>query len=136
MNVKVFNVTSRTNETRYIKWHETSKCKCRVDASVCNNEQRQNIDKCICECKERIEKRICDKGFNCNLSNRECECGNSRDVGEYLDYKHCKCRKRLAHKLIKECSENIDEKELHQNKMIYDPTLNDSEINVVAAQCT
>ena len=97
MNVKVFNVTSRTNETRYIKLHETSKCKCRVDASVCNNKQRHNIDKCICECKELIDKRICDKGFNCNLSNCECECDNSCDVGEYLDYKHCKCRKMLVH---------------------------------------
>ena len=39
-NVKVFNLMSRTNETRHIKWHETCKCKCRLDASVCNNEQR------------------------------------------------------------------------------------------------
>ena len=46
MNVKVFNLMSRTNETRYIKWHETCKYKCRLDASVCNNEQRWNNDKC------------------------------------------------------------------------------------------
>ena len=32
LNVKVFNLTSRTNETRHIKWHETCKCKCRLDA--------------------------------------------------------------------------------------------------------
>ena len=25
---------SRTNETRHIKWHESSKCECRLDASV------------------------------------------------------------------------------------------------------
>ena len=25
---------SRTNETRHIKWHETSKCECRLDAIV------------------------------------------------------------------------------------------------------
>ena len=37
---------ARTNETRYIKWHETCKCKCRLDASVCNNKQRWNNDKC------------------------------------------------------------------------------------------
>ena len=36
LNVKVFNLMSRTNETRHIKWHEKSKCKCRLDASVCN----------------------------------------------------------------------------------------------------
>ena len=38
LNVKVFNLMSRTNETRHIKWHETCKCKCRLDASVCNNK--------------------------------------------------------------------------------------------------
>ena len=28
INVKVFNLMSRTNETRHIKWHETCKSKC------------------------------------------------------------------------------------------------------------
>ena len=40
LNVKVFNLISRTNETRHIKWHEMYKYKCRLDASVCNNKQR------------------------------------------------------------------------------------------------
>ena len=44
IDVKVFHLISRTNETRYMKWHETSKCKCRLDASVCNNKQRRNAD--------------------------------------------------------------------------------------------
>ena len=35
LNDKLFNL-SRTNEKRHIKWHETCKCKCRLDASVCN----------------------------------------------------------------------------------------------------
>ena len=63
LNVKVFNLISRTNETRHIKWHETCKCKCRLDASVCNNKQRWNDDKCRCECKELIDKGICEKEF-------------------------------------------------------------------------
>ena len=54
---------SRTNETRHIKWHETCKCKCRLDASVCNNKQRWNDDKCRCKCKELIDKGVCDKGY-------------------------------------------------------------------------
>ena len=37
-NVKVFNLTSRTNEIRHIKWHKTCKCKCKLDASVCNKK--------------------------------------------------------------------------------------------------
>ena len=63
LNVKVFNLMSRTNETRHIKWHETCKCKCRLDASVCNNKQRWNDDKCQCECKEMTDKGVCDRGY-------------------------------------------------------------------------
>ena len=85
LSVKVFSLMSRTNETRQIKWHETCKCKCRLDASVCNNKQRSNYDKCRCECKELIDKGVCDK---------------SCDVAEYLDYENCKCRKRLIDKLV------------------------------------
>ena len=77
---------SRTNETRYIEWHETCKCKGRLDAKVCNNKQMWNNDKCRCECKELIDKGIYDKGFIWNPINCECECDKSSDIGEYLDY--------------------------------------------------
>ena len=112
---------SRTNETRHIEWHETCKCKCRLDASVCNNKQRWNEDKCRCECKELIEKGVCDKGFIWNPSNCECECDRSCDIGEYLDYSNCKCRKKVVDKLVEECTKNIDEVEVaseneHKNK--------------------
>ena len=40
INLKVFNLISRTNKTRHIKWHEANKCNCRLDTSVCNNKQR------------------------------------------------------------------------------------------------
>ena len=63
INVKAFNLMSRTNETRHIKWHETCKCKCRLDASVRNNKQRWSNEKCKCECKELIDKGSCDEGF-------------------------------------------------------------------------
>ena len=86
INLKVFNLMSRTNETRYIKLHKTCKCKCRLDASVCNNKQRCNKDKCRCECKVLIDKRICDVGFIWNPSNCECECDKSSDVRKYLGY--------------------------------------------------
>ena len=58
---------------------------------------------------------ICDKGFIWNPSNSQCECDKSCDIGEYLDYKTCKCRKKLVDKLVDECRESIDEKELNQN---------------------
>ena len=44
LNIKAFNLMSRTNETRHIKQHETCKCKYTLDASVCNNNQRENED--------------------------------------------------------------------------------------------
>ena len=42
LNVKVFNLMSRTNETRFIEWDETCKCGCKFGANVCNNKQRWN----------------------------------------------------------------------------------------------
>ena len=100
INVKVFNLMSRTNETRYIKWLETCTCKCRLDPAHWNNKQRWNNDKCRCECKELIGKEICDKGFIWNASDCECECDKSCDVGEYWDYENSKYRKGLIDKLI------------------------------------
>ena len=63
----------RSNEARYIGWHETCRCECRLNVSVCNNIQRRSNDKCKCECKKFIEKGIYNKGFIWNLSNSECE---------------------------------------------------------------
>ena len=45
LNVKVFNLMSRTNETIFIKWYETCKC------IICNSKQRWNENKCMCVCK-------------------------------------------------------------------------------------
>ena len=108
-NVKAFNLMLRTNETSHIKWHETCKCKCRLDASLCNNKQHWNDDISRCECKELIDKGVCDKGFIWNPRNCECECDKLCDVGEYVDYENCKCREKLVDKLIEKCIENIEE---------------------------
>ena len=112
LNVKVFNLMSRTNETRSIKWHETCKCICRLNGIICNNKQRWNKDKCRCERKELIDKKVCDKGFIWNPSNCECECDKSCNISQYLDYSDCKCKKKLVDLLIEECTENIDETKL------------------------
>ena len=103
---------SRTNETRHIKWHEACKCECTIDSIVCNNKQRWNNDKCRCKCKELIDKGVCDKGYGWNPSDCECECDKSCDFGEYLDYEHCKCKKRLIEKLLDEYTETIDEEKI------------------------
>ena len=96
------------------EWHETRESKYRLEASVCNIKQHWNNDKSRCECKEFIDSGIWDKGFIWNPINCECECDKSCNIGEYLDYENCKCRKRLIDKLVEECSKNID-----GNKMIH-----------------
>ena len=53
-----------------------------LDAIICNNKQRWNKNKCICECKELIDKGICDKVFIWNPSNCECEFDKNCDIGE------------------------------------------------------
>ena len=112
LNVKVFNLMSRSNETRHIEWHETCKCEGKFGANICNDKQRWNKDKCRCECKELINKEVCDKGFIWNPCNCECECHKACDVGEYLDYENCKCRKKLVDKLVDECTETFKEVKL------------------------
>ena len=39
LNVKVFNLMSRSNESRSIKSHETCKCICSLTKIICNNKQ-------------------------------------------------------------------------------------------------
>ena len=82
LNVKVFDLMSRTNEARHIEWHETCKCKCRLeDTIVCNNKERSNKNKCRCEYKKIIDKGVCNKGFIWNPSNCEYECDKSCNIG-------------------------------------------------------
>ena len=39
INIKALNLMSRANETRHISWHESCKCRFKLDASVCNNKE-------------------------------------------------------------------------------------------------
>ena len=112
LNIKVFNLMSRTNETRLIEWHETCKCECRLVAIVCNNKQRQSKNECRRECKELIDKVVCDRKFIWKPSNCECECDKRCDINECLDYENCKCRKILVDKLVDDCTETIEEVKL------------------------
>ena len=43
LNFKVFNLISRTNETRHTEWHES--CKCILDPIICNSiGMKINVD--------------------------------------------------------------------------------------------
>ena len=66
-----------------------------------------------------IDKEVCDKGYIWNPSN--CECDISCDHGEYLDYKNCKCTKKIVDKIDEECTETVEKlkiasKNEHKNK--------------------
>ena len=45
MNIKVFNLLARINETRKIVWHETCKCVCRLTSAISNDRQEWNENK-------------------------------------------------------------------------------------------
>ena len=59
----------RLNETRNVLWHESCKCVCRLNSSVCNNIQIWNSDVCRCDCNEDFTGIInCTKGHTWNPS--------------------------------------------------------------------
>ena len=68
INVKVFNLMSRSNQTKHIEWQKTCKCKRRSKSSV--------EDKCRCECRELVNKKRCYKGYIWNPSK------NSKNIEE------------------------------------------------------
>ena len=56
-----------------------------------------------------------------------CECDKSCDIGEYLGYKNCKCRKKIIDKLNEECSENINGNEMLYNETLHIISSNDND---------
>ena len=110
VNMKVYNFLMRLNETRNVLWHESCKCVCRLNSSVCNSKQIWNSDTCRCDCNEDFAGIIsCDKGYTWNPSTCECQCDKWCKSGQYLDHKNCVCKNKLVGRLIKECTSIINE---------------------------
>ena len=109
MNIKVFNLLARINETREIFLHETCKYVCRLTSAICNDRQEWNENKCRCECKEDlVSKLVCDKGYMWNPNTCSCECDRYCETGQYLDDKYCACRKKIIDDLIEQCISILD----------------------------
>ena len=53
-----------------------------------------------------------DKGFIWNPSNCQCEYKKTCDIGKYLEYENCKCRKKLVDQIIDDYTETIEEVKL------------------------
>ena len=110
VNMKVYNFLMRSNETRNVLWHESCKCVCKLNSSVCNSKQIWNSDTCRCDCNEDFAGIInCNKGYTWNPSTCECQCDKWCKTGQHLDYKNCVCKNKLIGRLIEECTRVINE---------------------------
>ena len=97
INMKVYNFLMRLNETRNVLWHESCKCVCKLNSSVCNNKQIWNSNTCRCDCNE-------DFASTC-----KCQCDTWCKQGQYLDHKNCICKNKLIGRVIEECTSIINE---------------------------
>ena len=110
VNMKVYNFLMSLNETRNVLWHESCKCVCRLNSSVCNSKQIWNNDTCRCDCNEDFAGLInCDKGYTMNPSTCACECDMWCKPGQCLDYKNRVCKNKLIGRVITECTSVINE---------------------------
>ena len=100
VNMKVYNFLMRLNETRNVLWHESCKCVCRLNSSVCNSKQIWNSDTCSCDCNEDFAGIM-----TCNK-------------GQYLDYKKCVCKNKLIGKVISKCTSFVNESMMNNKTSI------------------
>ena len=97
MNVKVFNLRPRVNETKFLVQHELRECKFRLNESACKEKLKWNRNVCQCRFKELDGWGSCEKCYmwspcTCYCKfNKECKILND----EYLDTKNCCCKKCL-----------------------------------------
>ena len=110
VNMKVYNFLMRLNETSNVLWHESCKCVCKLNSTVCNSKQIWNSNTCRCDCNEDFAGIInCDKGYTWNPSTCECQCDMWCKPGQYLDHKNCVCKNKLVGRVIEECTSIINE---------------------------
>ena len=105
------------NETRNVLWHESCKCICKLNSSVCNNKQIWNGDTCRCDCNEDFAGIInSTKGYTWYPSTCKCQCDMWCKPGQYLDHKNCNCKNKLIGRVIEECTSVINETMINNNK--------------------
>ena len=110
ITMKVYNFLMRLNKTRNVLQHESCKCVCRLNSSVCNSKQIWNSDTCRCDCNDDFAGIInCTKGYTWNPSTCACECDMWCKPGQYLDHKNCAYKNKLIGRVIAECTSVINE---------------------------
>ena len=118
VNMKVYNFLMRLNETRNVLWHESCKCVCKLNSSVCNNKQIWNSDTFRCQCNDDFASIInCTKGYKWNPIICECQCDTWCKQGQYLDHKNCEI---IKIRVIEECTSVINETMINSKDNIDD----------------
>ena len=107
MDIKVFNLTSGVNETRFLVQHRSCKSKCKFSKSLFNIKWKWNHDECQCECKELDNWGYCKKDCMWNPSLCDCERSKACKIDNYLDAKSYSCEKRLITKLVSACEDEV-----------------------------
>ena len=120
INMKV-NFLMRLNKTRNVLLHESCKCVCKLNSSVCNNKQIWNSDTCRCDCNEDFASIInCTKEYTWNPSTCECQCDTWCKPCQYLDHKNCICKNKLIGRVTEKCTSIINETMINNKDNIDD----------------
>ena len=75
---------SVVNEWRVFFQHESCKCRCGLNESVCNSKQKWNHNESRWECKQLEDRSFCKDEYIWKPSTCDCECKKAYKIGEYL----------------------------------------------------
>ena len=78
MDVKVFNLKSKVNETRFVIENRSCGLKCELNETICNSKKRWDHNECRCQCKKYtigvfVKVVVCAM-FECNKACKRDEC--------------------------------------------------------------
>ena len=133
VNMKVYNFLMNLNENRNVLWHESRKCVCKLNSSICNNKQISNGDTCRCDCNEDFAGAVdCAKGYTWNPSTCKCKCDTWCKPRQYLDHKNCICKNKLIGRLIEECTSVINETMINNKDSDINNTLRNVFIGLIS----
>ena len=80
MNIEVFNMITNENEAKTMAKNISCDCKCNLNSTTFNSNQKWNNKKCQCECKKY---RSCKNDYSWNPST--CICGKSKRWKRIVD---------------------------------------------------
>ena len=73
VNIYVFNVTARINELKILTKHLPCECKCKLDGTKCNLNQKWNRKLCQYKHKNPIKHNVSEKDYVLNPTTYACE---------------------------------------------------------------